>query len=239
MKKILATLICAAILFSNTGPVLASDLDAVLKGIRQRYGNAIDLKADFKQETFVKTLGRKQVKQGTVMFKQPDKMRWDYSMPDKQRLLTDGFTLWVYQPDEKVVYMRKLDAINSAKVPMQILAGKIDIIIGTHRLVQKDVQFKDLGMVIIDEEQRFGVTHKERLKQLRKEVDVLTLTATPIPRTLHLSLVGVRDMSTIDTPPEERLPIKSLLSEFDDGLVRQAILRELERGGRSTLCTTV
>ena len=127
MKKILAALICAAILFSFAGPVLASDLDAVLKGIRQRYGTAIDLKADFKQETFVKTLGRKQVKQGTVMFKQPDKMRWDYSMPDKQRLLTDGFTLWVYQPEEKVVYMRKLDAINSAKVPMQILAGKIDI----------------------------------------------------------------------------------------------------------------
>jgi len=121
---------------------------------------------------------------------------------------------------------------DQGRILSELAAGKIDIIIGTHRLVQKDVQFKDLGMVIIDEEQRFGVTHKERLKQLRKEVDVLTLTATPIPRTLHLSLVGVRDMSTIDTPPEERLPIKSLLSEFDEGLVRQAILRELERGGQ-------
>lgn len=118
------------------------------------------------------------------------------------------------------------------RILSNLAAGKIDIVIGTHRLIQKDVQFRDLGMVIIDEEQRFGVTHKERFKQLRKEVDVLTLTATPIPRTLHMSLVGVRDMSTIDTPPEERLPIKSILSEYDDGLVRQAILRELERGGQ-------
>ncbi len=111
-------------------------------------------------------------------------------------------------------------------------AGTVDIVIGTHRLIQKDVAFKDLGLLIIDEEQRFGVTHKERLKQMRKEVDVLTLTATPIPRTLHMSLTGVRDMSTIDTPPEERLPIKTHVAEHDETLIRQAILRELDRGGQ-------
>ena len=110
--------------------------------------------------------------------------------------------------------------------------GKIDICIGTHRLIQKDVKFKDLGLVIVDEEQRFGVSHKERLKQMRQEVDVLTLTATPIPRTLHMSLAGVRDMSAIETPPEERLPIKTYVSEFSDELIREAILRELDRQGQ-------
>ncbi len=110
--------------------------------------------------------------------------------------------------------------------------GKVDICIGTHRLIQKDVRFKDLGLVIVDEEQRFGVAHKERLKQMRQEVDVLTLSATPIPRTLHMSLAGVRDMSTIETPPEERLPIKTYVSEFGDDLVREAILRELDRQGQ-------
>ncbi len=110
--------------------------------------------------------------------------------------------------------------------------GKIDICIGTHRIIQKDVRFKDLGLVIVDEEQRFGVAHKERLKQMRREVDVLTLTATPIPRTLHMSLAGVRDMSTMETPPEERLPIKTYVSEFSDELIREAILRELDRQGQ-------
>jgi transcription-repair coupling factor (superfamily II helicase) len=110
--------------------------------------------------------------------------------------------------------------------------GSVDICIGTHRLLQKDVSFKDLGLVIIDEEQRFGVANKERLKQLRREVDVLTLTATPIPRTLHMSLVGVRDMSTMETPPEERLPIRTFVTEYDEGLIREAILRELDRGGQ-------
>jgi transcription-repair coupling factor (superfamily II helicase) len=110
--------------------------------------------------------------------------------------------------------------------------GKIDIVIGTHRLIQRDVRFKDLGLVIVDEEQRFGVAHKERLKQMRQEVDVLTLTATPIPRTLHMSLAGVRDMSTIDTPPEERLPVRTYVSEFSDELIREAILRELDRQGQ-------
>ncbi len=110
--------------------------------------------------------------------------------------------------------------------------GTVDIVIGTHRLIQKDVQFKDLGLVIIDEEQRFGVAHKEHLKQMRRDVDVLTLSATPIPRTLYMALGGIRDMSTMETPPEERLPIKTYISEFDDRLVREAILRELERGGQ-------
>ena len=113
-----------------------------------------------------------------------------------------------------------------------LATGKIDICIGTHRLIQKDVVFKDAGLVIVDEEQRFGVAHKERLKQMRREVDVLTLTATPIPRTLHLSLAGVRDMSTIETPPEERLPIKTYVSEFSDELIREAIRRELDRQGQ-------
>ena len=111
-------------------------------------------------------------------------------------------------------------------------SGRVDICIGTHRLVQKDVKFKDLGLVVVDEEQRFGVAHKERLKQMRQEVDVLTLTATPIPRTLHMSMAGVRDMSTIDTPPEERLPIKTYVSEFSDDLIREAVLRELDRQGQ-------
>ncbi|NLE75777.1 MAG: transcription-repair coupling factor, partial [Chloroflexi bacterium] len=110
--------------------------------------------------------------------------------------------------------------------------GSVDVVVGTHRLLQSDVRFKSLGLLIIDEEQRFGVAHKERLKQLRKEVDVLTLTATPIPRTLHLSLSGVRDMSTIETPPDERLPIRTSLHSYDDALVRQAIRRELDRGGQ-------
>ncbi len=110
--------------------------------------------------------------------------------------------------------------------------GSVDIIIGTHRLLQQDVEFKDLGLVIIDEEQRFGVTHKEHFKKLRTEVDVLTLTATPIPRTLYMALTGVRDISTINTPPEERLPIVTHIGPYSPRLVRQAILRELERGGQ-------
>jgi transcription-repair coupling factor (superfamily II helicase) len=119
------------------------------------------------------------------------------------------------------------------KETLQNLAnGTTDIIIGTHRLLQKDVVFKNLGLLIIDEEQRFGVKHKEKLKTLRTNVDVLTLTATPIPRTLHMALSGVRDLSTIDTPPEERLPIQTTITEYDEGLIRSAILRELDRGGQ-------
>ena len=110
--------------------------------------------------------------------------------------------------------------------------GKIDIVIGTHRLLSQDVSFKDLGLVVIDEEQRFGVAHKEHLKQLRTSVDVLTLTATPIPRTLYMALTGVRDISTISSPPEERLPIVTHIGPYDPKLVRQAVVRELERGGQ-------
>ncbi len=110
--------------------------------------------------------------------------------------------------------------------------GKVDILIGTHRLLQQDVRFRELGLVVIDEEQRFGVAHKERLKKLRAEVDLLTLTATPIPRTLHLSLTGIRDLSIIDTPPVDRQVIRTYVTRFDDDLVRDAILREIKRGGQ-------
>ncbi|HMQ33360.1 MAG TPA: transcription-repair coupling factor [Chloroflexaceae bacterium] len=110
--------------------------------------------------------------------------------------------------------------------------GRVDIVIGTHRLLSKDVRFKDLGLVIVDEEQRFGVRHKERLKQLRAEVDVLTLTATPIPRTLHMAMAGIRDLSVIDTPPEDRVPIKTYVLPYDENLIREAILREIEREGQ-------
>ena len=110
--------------------------------------------------------------------------------------------------------------------------GAVDICIGTHRLLQKDVAFKNLGLVVIDEEQRFGVEHKERLKKMRSKVDILTMTATPIPRTLHMALMGVRDMSVMETPPEERLPIKTYVVEYDEELIREAILRELDRGGQ-------
>jgi transcription-repair coupling factor (superfamily II helicase) len=110
--------------------------------------------------------------------------------------------------------------------------GSVDVVIGTHRLLSKDIRFKDLGLVVVDEEQRFGVAAKERLKQLKREVDVLTLSATPIPRTLNLALAGVRDMSVIETPPEDRLPIQTRVAEASAGLVRDAILRELDRGGQ-------
>ena len=111
--------------------------------------------------------------------------------------------------------------------------GSVDIVIGTHRLLQKDVQFKSLGLAVVDEEQRFGVAHKEQLKKLRREVDVLTLSATPIPRTLNLALSGIRDLSTMDTPPEARLPVKTFVSEYSEDVIKQAILRELERNGQT------
>jgi transcription-repair coupling factor (superfamily II helicase) len=113
-----------------------------------------------------------------------------------------------------------------------LAAGSVDLVIGTHRLLSKDVRFRDLGLIVVDEEQRFGVSHKERLKQLKTEVHVLTLSATPIPRTLNMALVGVRDMSVIETPPEDRLPIQTRVAEASAGLVRDAILRELDRGGQ-------
>ena len=118
------------------------------------------------------------------------------------------------------------------EVVERLKAGQVDIVIGTHRLLQDDIAFHNLGLVVIDEEQRFGVEHKERLKSLRREVDVLTLSATPIPRSLHQALTGIRDMSSISTPPEERLPITTHLLERDDSTIREAILRELEREGQ-------
>jgi transcription-repair coupling factor (superfamily II helicase) len=111
-------------------------------------------------------------------------------------------------------------------------AGKIDILIGTHRILSKDLKFADLGLLIVDEEQRFGVRHKERIKQMRKQVDVLTMSATPIPRTLHMSLVGLRDMSVIETPPKDRMAIQTVVASWDDKLIQSAIEQELERGGQ-------
>ena len=119
-----------------------------------------------------------------------------------------------------------------SRVIRDLATGAIDIVIGTHRLVQPDVAFKNLGLVVIDEEQRFGVAHKERLKQLRQLVDVLTLSATPIPRTLYLALTGARDMSTIETPPQDRLPVDTIIAPYDERLIRDAIQRELNRGGQ-------
>ena len=110
--------------------------------------------------------------------------------------------------------------------------GQVDIIVGTHRLLSQDIKFSDLGLLIVDEEQRFGVKHKERLKQLRSQVDVLTLTATPIPRTLHMSMLGVRDLSVIETPPQNRYPIQTYVMETNPGAIREAILREMARGGQ-------
>ena len=114
----------------------------------------------------------------------------------------------------------------------QVESGKVDILIGTHRLLSKDIKFQDLGLLVVDEEQRFGVRHKERLKQMRKEIDVLAMSATPIPRTLHMSLVGLRDMSVIETPPKDRMAIQTVVAKFDEKLVRSAVEVELERGGQ-------
>jgi transcription-repair coupling factor (superfamily II helicase) len=114
----------------------------------------------------------------------------------------------------------------------RVEAGKVDILIGTHRLLSKDIKFQDLGLLIVDEEQRFGVRHKERLKQMRKEIDVLAMSATPIPRTLHMSLVGLRDMSVIETPPKDRMAIQTVVAKFDEKIVRSAVEVELERGGQ-------
>jgi transcription-repair coupling factor (superfamily II helicase) len=118
------------------------------------------------------------------------------------------------------------------KVVEGLAAGSVDIVVGTHRLVQDDIGFKDLGLVVIDEEQRFGVLHKEKFKRLRVLVDVLTLSATPIPRTLYLALTGARDMSTIQTPPHDRLPVQTIATQYDERVIRDAIHRELGRGGQ-------
>jgi transcription-repair coupling factor (superfamily II helicase) len=124
------------------------------------------------------------------------------------------------------------NAKEQKEIVERIEAGKVDIAIGTHRLLSKDVKFSDLGLVIVDEEQRFGVAHKERLKQMRKEVDVLTMSATPIPRTMHMAMVGLRDMSVIETPPKDRMAIQTVVAPWDEKVIRSAIQHELDRGGQ-------
>lgn len=129
-----------------------------------------------------------------------------------------------------------LSRFKTAKEQKEILAkvadGKIDILVGTHKLLQEDVQFKDLGLLVIDEEHRFGVRQKERIKQLRANIDILTLTATPIPRTLNMALNGMRDLSIIASPPARRLSIKTFVRQSDDTVIKEAILREILRGGQ-------
>ncbi|MFO7810961.1 MAG: TRCF domain-containing protein, partial [Candidatus Delongbacteria bacterium] len=121
---------------------------------------------------------------------------------------------------------------DQTKTISEIRDGKVDIVVGTHRILSKDVEFKDLGLLIVDEEQRFGVTHKERIKEMRVNVDVMTLTATPIPRTLHMSLIGVRDLSLINTPPVNRLPIITEIHSFRSEIIYEAIMKEVDRGGQ-------
>ncbi len=134
------------------------------------------------------------------------------------------------------VRVEVLSRFRTPKEQQQVIeglkSGEVDIVIGTHRLLQKDVQFKNLGLAVVDEEQRFGVSHKERLKQLRRQVDVLTLSATPIPRTLNMALSGLRDLSSMTSAPEERLPVKTFIAEYSEDVVKEAILREMERGGQ-------
>ena len=130
------------------------------------------------------------------------------------------------------VLSRFKTAKESREIIAETRAGNVDILVGTHRLLAKDVGFKDLGLLIVDEEQRFGVGHKEVIKNMKQQVDVLTLSATPIPRTLHMSMVGIRDMSVLETPPEERLPVQTHVVDYSDALIRDAILRELSRGGQ-------
>src|SRR5258708_3045021 len=134
------------------------------------------------------------------------------------------------------IKIEMLSRFRTAKQQKEILekieAGKVDIVIGTHRLLSKDLKFHDLGLLVVDEEQPFGVRHKDRLKQLKKEVDVLTMSATPIPRTLHMSMVGLRDMSLIETPPGDRIAIQTIVAAWDEKLIQSAIEHELERGGQ-------
>jgi transcription-repair coupling factor (superfamily II helicase) len=134
------------------------------------------------------------------------------------------------------IHVEMISRFRTAKEQKDIVerleTGKVDILIGTHRLLSKDIKFQDLGLLIVDEEQRFGVRHKERLKQLRKQIDVLAMSATPIPRTLHMSLVGLRDMSVIETPPKDRMAIQTVVAKYDEKIIRSAIEVELERGGQ-------
>ncbi|MBI5749091.1 MAG: transcription-repair coupling factor [Nitrospinae bacterium] len=143
---------------------------------------------------------------------------------------TDRFHLFPMKIDVLSRFKTKKE---QEKIIKGLEEGSIDVVIGTHRMLQKDIKFKNIGLLIIDEEQRFGVTHKEKLKKLRECVDVLTLTATPIPRTLHMSLMGVRDLSVIETPPQNRLAIKTFVRQFGDEIIKQAIMREMEREGQT------
>ncbi len=149
----------------------------------------------------------------------------------QQHLLTFQQRLAAF-PVDVAMLSRFCSPSEQRDVVGRLIQGRVDIVVGTHRLLQKDVSFKDLGLLVVDEEQRFGVRHKEWLKKMRQQIDVLTMTATPIPRTLYMSLSGVRDMSTIDTPPEERLPIRTAVSRYDEGLIRRAVLREMNRNGQ-------
>jgi transcription-repair coupling factor (superfamily II helicase) len=142
---------------------------------------------------------------------------------------TDRFTLF---PITVEMLSRFRSPAEQRQIVKNLKEGLIDVVIGTHRLIQKDIEFRDLGLVIIDEEQRFGVEHKEKLKQLRKLVDVITMTATPIPRTLYMSMTTIRDMSIIETPPRDRIPIETYVIEYDEHILMQAIRREVERGGQ-------
>jgi transcription-repair coupling factor (superfamily II helicase) len=149
----------------------------------------------------------------------------------QQHLLTFQRRLAAF-PVKVEVLSRFVSKGDQQRIVGELAAGTVDVVVGTHRLLSKDVSFADLGLLVVDEEQRFGVAQKEKIKLLRREVDVLTLSATPIPRTLHLSLVGIRDLSVIETAPEARLPILTRIAEDDDGLVRDAITREIDRGGQ-------
>src|SRR6202041_511805 len=163
---------------------------------------------------------------------------------NKQVAVLAPTTVLSFQPFETfkqrfAAFPVKIEMISRFRSPKQqkeilqkVEAGKVDILIGTHRLLSKDIKFTDLGLLVVDEEQRFGVRHKERLKQMRKEVDVLTMSATPIPRTLHMSLVGLRDLSVIETPPKDRMAIQTVVAKFDEKIIRSAIEVELERGGQ-------
>ncbi len=135
-------------------------------------------------------------------------------------------------PVEVDVISRFRTAKEQKEIVERLGQGKVDVIIGTHRLISKDVKFKDLGLLIIDEEQQFGVLHKETIQQIRRTIDVLTMTATPIPRTLHMAIMGARDMSLIVTPPRDRLPVRTEIASFDDDLIVEAVMREIDRGGQ-------
>ena len=165
-------------------------------------------------------------------------------MDDKQVAILAPTTILAQQHYNTVMkrfkgFPVRVDVLSRFRTPKEVRdilerlkKGEIDILVGTHRLLAKDVQFKDLGLLIVDEEQRFGVQHKEQIKNMKNQVDVLTLSATPIPRTLHMSMVGIRDMSVLETPPEQRLPVQTRVVDYNDGMIRDAILREISRGGQ-------